>query len=142
VLVPSRKREPPSGFDDPAPSNLEPIWFRTVPEPHIRQAIEAAGLNWDDVLKDLQSRRDAMVNGNEWDVYFENGKIVWHKPKQEVLAKRLEGRRQTRDWGLGWRKYVVWGVWKMVGSPEGVFETEEGTVDGKLVLRKLPGEKE
>jgi hypothetical protein len=76
-----------------------------------------------------------MVEGNEWDVSYENGKIVWKKPSEEELKKRLESGAELREWGSGWRKGVVWSIWKMMGSPEGVFETEGGKVDGKLVLR-------
>jgi hypothetical protein len=42
---------------------------------------------------------------------------------------------------VGWRKGVVWVIWKILGSPEGVFETEGGKIDGKLVLREIAEEK-
>ena len=78
-----------------------------------------------------------MVEGDEWDVSFENGKIVWNKPSEATMRKRLEKTAELRDWGTGWRKYVVWMMWKMLGSPEGVFEVQDGKVDGKLVLKEL-----
>lgn len=82
-----------------------------------------------------------MVEGEEWDVSFDNGKIVWNKPSEATMKKRIETELDLRSWGTGWRKGVVWAVWKMLGSPEGVFEVEEGEVDGKLVLRDLQREK-
>jgi len=82
-----------------------------------------------------------MVEGEEWDVSIDNGKIVWNKPSETTMKKRIESELDLRSWGTGWRKAVVWLVWKVVGSPEGVFETEDGTVDGKLVLRDLRKEK-
>jgi hypothetical protein len=81
-----------------------------------------------------------MVEGDEWDVSFENGKIVWNKPSEETVRKRIESEAQLREWGSGWRKPIVWGIWKMLGSPEGVFESENGKVDGKLVLKQLRSE--
>ena len=78
-----------------------------------------------------------MVEGNEWDVEFRGGKIVWKKPSEEVLTARLQSQVDLRQWGEGWRKGVLWMVWKILGSPEGVFEYEGGKKDGKLVLRDL-----
>jgi hypothetical protein len=77
-----------------------------------------------------------MVDGDEWDVSFENGKIVWNKPSEATMRKRIESAVELRQWGEGWRKYVTWGIWKLLGSPEGVFEIEGGKLDGKLVLRE------
>ena len=72
---------------------------------------------------------------------YEHGKITWKKPSEETLKRRYESQIDLREWGVGWRKGVVWVVWKMLGSPEGVFEYEGGKVDGKLVLRELGKEK-
>jgi hypothetical protein len=140
TIVPNRPRVPPPGFDDPPPSQLQPTWYRQDLPPSVRAAIEAQGLNWDEVLKDLEVRRHAMVEGDEWDVSFENGRIVWNTPSEETMRKRLENEAKLRDWGSGWRKVVLWLVWKTMGSPEGVFEIEGGKVDGKLVLRELKKE--
>jgi len=82
-----------------------------------------------------------MVLGEEYDVSFEGGKIVWNKPSEATLRKRIEAEQEVMDWGVGWRKGVVWGIWKVLGSPEGVFEVEGGRVDGRLVLRDLRREK-
>ena len=139
--VPNRPRFPPAGFEDPPTSQLQPTWYRDNPPKSVRAAIEAQGLSWDKALKDLEERRDAMLNAYEWDVSFENGKIVWNKPSEETLKKQIEVVEQLRHWGIGWRKYVVWTLWKIMGSPEGVFETDQGTVDGKLVLRQLKQDK-
>ena len=78
-----------------------------------------------------------MVEGDEWDISFDNGKIVWNKPSEETMKKRLQSAFELRQWGNGWRKWLVWSVWKIVGSPEGVFEVDGGEVNGKLVLRDL-----
>jgi hypothetical protein len=78
-----------------------------------------------------------MVKGNEWDVWYPNGKIVWVKPSAENFVERETEEAKYRQWGYGWRKWVVWAVWRGLGSPEGVFEVEGGKVDGKLVLREL-----
>lgn len=94
-------------------------------------------MSWDAALKELEARRDAMVEGDECDVYFGNGKIVWKKPSEEMMIKRFESQADLRQWGEGWRKGVVWLIWKIMGSPEGVFEVEGGKMDGKLVLRDL-----
>jgi len=107
----------------------------------VRSALEKAGISWDEALADLESRRDAMVLGEEYDVSFEGGKIVWNKPSEATLRKRIEAEQEVMDWGVGWRKGVVWGIWKVLGSPEGVFEVEGGRVDGRLVLRDLRREK-
>jgi hypothetical protein len=136
-VVPNRPRIPPKGFEDPPESALQPTWYRHVPTPSVRAAIEAQGLSWDDVLQDLEARRNAMVEGDEWDVFFDSGKVVWKKPSEETMIKRLESQADLRQWGEGWRKGVVWFIWKILGSPEGVFEVEGGKVDGKLVLRDL-----
>ena len=141
MIVPVGPRRPPKGFEDPPESGLEPIWYRHPPPPSVRAAIEAQGLSWNDVLVDLERRRDAMVEGDEWDVSFENGNIVWNKPSEATMRKRLESQASLRDWGEGWRKWIVWSIWKILGSPEGVFEVEGGKVDGKLVLRDLAREK-
>lgn len=82
-----------------------------------------------------------MVEGEEWDVSFENGKITWKKPSEEVIKERYESQIDLREWGLGWRKGVVWVIWKILGSPEGVFDYEGGKLDGKLVLKELEKEK-
>lgn len=140
-LVPNRPRFPPKGFEDPSPSELEPTWYRHVPPAPVRAALEKAGINWEDALRDLEARRDAMVLGNEWDVSLENGKVVWNKPSEATLKKRIETEQEFMDWGVGWRKGVVYLIWKVLGSPEGVFEYEGGKVDGKLVLRDLRKEK-
>ena len=107
----------------------------------VRSALEKAGISWDEALADLESRRDAMVLGEEYDVSFEGGKIVWNKPSEATLRKRIEAEQEVMDWGAGWRKGVVWAIWKVLGSPEGVFEVEGGRVDGRLVLRDLRREK-
>ena len=135
--MPDRPRRPPPGFEDPPPSQLQPIWYRHHPPESVRAAIEAQGLKWETVLEELRRRRDAMVEGEEWDVSFENGQIMWNKPSQEMLKKRFANEAYLREWGSGWRKGVIWAIWKVLGSPEGVFETEDGKVDGKLVLRQL-----
>jgi hypothetical protein len=98
-------------------------------------------LKWDEVLKDLEGRRDAMVDGEEWDVRFQDGKIVWQKPSMEKLKQSLQQHEEFRKWGAGWRKWIVWSLWRIMGSPEGVFETEDGKIDGRLVLRQLREEK-
>jgi hypothetical protein len=139
--VPNRPRFKLQGFDDPSASETQPTWYRHVPPDHVRKAFEAQGLSWDEVNKDLEARRNAMVEGDEWDVSFENGKVVWKKPSEETLKERYENQVNLREWGVGWRKGVVWAIWKILGSPEGVFETEGGKVDGKLVLRDLEKEK-
>jgi len=99
--------------------------------------MEKRGVSWDEALKDLEKRRDAMVEGDEWDVDFSGGKIVWNKPSEEQLTSRLQSQVDLRQWGEGWRKGILWMVWKILGSPEGVFEYEGGKKDGKLVLRDL-----
>jgi hypothetical protein len=81
-----------------------------------------------------------MVEGEECDVYFDDGKIVWKKPTEETMIKRFRSQADLRQWGEGWRMGVVWVIWKILGSPEGVFEVEGGKVDGKLVLRDLAKE--
>src|SRR5947207_9682561 len=141
LIVPNRPRFRLRGFEDPPASEVQPTWYRHVPPPSVREAIEAQGLSWDEVLKDLQARRDAMVVGDEWDVSYEHGKITWKKPSEETLKQRYESQIDLREWGVGWRKGVVWVVWKLLGSPEGVFEYEGGKIDGKLVLRELAKEK-
>jgi hypothetical protein len=78
-----------------------------------------------------------MVRGNEWDVSMEGGKIIWNKPSEETLKKRIEAEQELRDWGTGWRRGVVYLIWKVLGSPEGVFEYEGGEKDGRLILRDL-----
>jgi len=140
-IVPNRPRSPPEGFEDPPADKLEPVWYRTHPPKPIRAALESQGVNWEDALKDLEARRDAMIEGDEWDVSIDNGKIVWNKPSEATLKKRVESELDLRTWGTGWRKGVVWAIWKILGSPEGVFETEDGSVDGKLVLRDLQKER-
>jgi hypothetical protein len=80
-----------------------------------------------------------MVEGAEWDVSFDNGRIVWNKPSEETMITRVEKKDEFRQWGSGWRKYILWGIWKVAGSPEGVFETEDGKI---LTLRDLRKEKE
>jgi hypothetical protein len=82
-----------------------------------------------------------MVLGNEWDVSYENGKIVWNKPSEATLRKRIEAEQDLMDWGAGWRKGIVYLIWKVMGSPEGVFEYEGGQIDGRLVLKDLRREK-
>ena len=142
-LVPNRPRFPPKGFEDPPPSKPEPTWYRHTPPPYVLSALQSAGIPLEQALQDLEARRDAMVEGEEWDIYIdENGKLVWKKPSEEVLKKRFESQVDLRDWGSGWRKGVVWGIWKILGSPEGVFETERGKVDGRLVLRELGKERD
>lgn len=137
ILVPSGPRNPPEGFEDPPPGQLEPTWYRHEPPAKIRKAFEAQGYKWEDVLKELERRRDAMVEGNEWDVTLENGQIVWKKPSAETVSQQVRAVHDFRQWGSGWRSYVLWGIWRLMGSPEGVYETEDGKVDGKLVLRDL-----
>jgi len=78
-----------------------------------------------------------MVEGDEWDVELQDGKIVWKKPDEEKMMSRLQSQVDFRQWGEGWRKGILWMVWKVLGSPEGVFEYEGGKKDGKLVLRDL-----
>jgi hypothetical protein len=112
-------------------------WYRHPPPDYVRAAIEKQGLSWDAVLKDLEQRRDAMVEGDEWDIKFNEGKIVWNKPDEEKMMSRFQSQVDFRQWGEGWRKGVLWMVWKVLGSPEGVFENEGGKKDGKLVLRDL-----
>jgi hypothetical protein len=107
----------------------------------VKAAVEAAGISWEDALKDFEARRDAMVEGEELDVSLENGKVVWNKPSEATMRKRIESAVELRQWGEGWRKYITWGIWKLMGSPEGVFEVEGGKVDGKLVLRELKAER-
>jgi hypothetical protein len=135
--VPNRPRFPPEGFEDPPVSQLQPTWYRDVPPKSTRAAIEAQGLSWDKVLQDFEERREAMMNADERDIAFENGRIVWKKPSEETVRKRIEDTHQLRQWGFGWRSYVLWTVWKVMGSPEGVYETDKGKLDGKLVLRGL-----
>jgi len=77
------------------------------------------------------------VDGEEWDVDFSGGKIVWNKPTIEQLKESYKQHEELRQWGEGWRKWIVWAAWKVMGSPEGVFETVEGKVDGRLVLRQV-----
>lgn len=81
-----------------------------------------------------------MVLGNEYDVSLEGGRITWNKPSEETLKKRIEAEQDVRDWGSGWRKGVVYLIWKVLGSPEGVFEYEGGEKDGRLVLKDLKKE--
>ena len=78
-----------------------------------------------------------MVEGDEWDVDLVDGKIVWNKPSEEKMKMRMQSQVDLRQWGEGWRKGVLWMVWKVLGSPEGVFEYEGGKKDGKLWLRDL-----
>jgi len=78
-----------------------------------------------------------MVEGDEWDIDFVDGKIVWNKPSEEEMKMRMQSQVDLRQWGEGWRKGVLWMVWKVLGSPEGVFEYEGGKKDGRLVLRDL-----
>ena len=139
-LVPNRPRFPPKGFEDPPESELQPTWYRHAPPASVRAAIEKSGVPWDTALTDLEARRDAMVLGNEYDVSIEGGKITWNKPSEETLKKRIEAEQDVRDWGSGWRKGVVYSIWKVLGSPEGVFEYEGGEKDGRLVLRDLKKE--
>jgi hypothetical protein len=141
LIVPNRPRFPPRGFEDPPASEVEPTWYRHVPPPSVREAIEAQGISWDEAVKELAARRDAMVEGEEWDISYENGKLTWKKPSEATIKERYESQIDLREWGLGWRKVVVWTIWKMLGSPEGVFEYEGGKLDGKLVLRELAKEK-
>jgi hypothetical protein len=141
LIVPNRPRFRLEGFEDPPASEIQPTWYRHVPPASVREAIEAQGLSWNEALKDLEARRDAMVKGEEWDVSYENGKITWKKPSEATIKERYKSEIELRQWGVGWRKGVVWVVWKMLGSPEGVFEYEGGKIDGKLVLRELNKEK-
>jgi hypothetical protein len=107
------------------------------PPDYVRKAAEKAGLKWDKVTQDLEARRDAMVDGQEWEVDFEGKRIVWNKPTMAELKESFEEHEEFKQWGQGWRKWAVWSVWKVIGSPEGVFETVDGKVDGKLALRDL-----
>ena len=137
VLVSDGPRKKLRGFDDPPFSKLEPTWYLHPPPSYVRQAAEEQGLKWDQVVNDLEARRNAFVDGQEWDVDFSSGKIVWNKPTMEQLKESYKQHEELKQWGEGWRRWVVWAVWKVIGSPEGVFETVDGKVDGRLVLRQV-----